>query len=697
MSYLIYLKRSYMHRLKRHIVLYVILTCVMILPLIFSIFRDSMIFGQQSFVQQQTRGQVYQALNAKPGYLKYFQNIPGLSSYYEENTIFINIVSEEDANNPVRKKEFDQILFNIINEIKDERLLLMDMSQFGNDESNNMFTNQLLIVNTIIIIISLVIIQSAYKNHINKFIPDIGVLVSCGADNKQIRNIFLIDLFITFIISAFTAVAISSALMYLLFRKFLHVKDVGNLSWMIFKIDPYSLTVHLIIFGIALLLLVILSLGQKLKQTSIKMLGINESGEKLKHKNKPFKIRKNSVESLTKILFQRTKSQVIGCLMITVPITISVIFIFNYLIINIESISTLPEYEITIHKDLIMPNEIGISNDDIAFVEKIEGIKNVKEEFNIPTTKYLIKDQRMNGNSMVVFGDERYAQTTIQPYSNIENELKSKDFNSSKYNVAINQNHKYLKYKVGDKLSLYLNEIDLSNAYVEHGEDELNNTEPHDHSTGELSSMLKPIELTVVQLLDNKWTDRMFSIYFTDEMYLDLTQGASVEKLNVKLDNPNKSKLIESVLKSKFPGTEYTIRNNQEIFEKNKESSMGIYIMALIIFGIMFAFILIILYVKLTDYVESQHENIRIFLILGASESDLYEAYMRLPIDVSMISVIVSYVIGLGLCILFFMNTGYYLVNNLTTICVHLIIAMLILAAFNVPVHFTLKDKLKQL
>lgn len=112
-------------------------------------------------------------------------------------------------------------------------------------------------------------------------------------------------------------------------------------------------------------------------------------------------------------------------------------------------------------------------------------------------------------------------------------------------------------------------------------------------------------------------------------------------------------------------------------------------ILTLFIFGIMFALILIIVYAKLTDYVESQHENIRIIHILVASESDLYELYMRLPINVSMISIIVSFVIRL--CILFFMYTGYYLTVNLTTIDIHLIIAMLILIAFNVPVHFTLK------
>lgn len=688
MSYLIYLKNSYMYKLKRHVILFVILTCAMILPLTFSIYRDSIIFGQQSYVQYETKGQDYHVLNANSEYIDYFRNIPGLSSYYDDNTIYISIMSEEDGNNPVLKAEFDQALFRVINEINDEQLLLRDMSRFGNDESNYMFSNQLLFVNMFIIIISLIIIQSAYKNHLKKFIPDIGVLISCGADNKQIGKIFLIDFIITYTTSALTAIITSSVLMYLLFHNFLNVKDVGNLSWIIFKINPYSIAIHIILIGLAFFFMVMQCLNQYLKQTSIKMLSTDDSGTKLRDKRKTLKIRNSSLETLANLLSQRTKSKITACLIITIPITIIVIFIFNYLVINIESISKSPDYEITIYKEVIMPNEAGITGDDIAFVENIKGVNIVKKEFNIPTTKYLVKDNRAKGNSFVELGNDRYIQTKIQPYSNPEKGVYSKDFNSSKYNVAISKNHEYIKYKVGDKISLYLNELGLSNAHVEH--------ESHDHGTVELS-MTKLTELTVVQLLDDEWTDRMFSIYFTDEMYQELTRDEPLAKLNLKLDNPNESKAIESVLNDKFAGIEYRIRNNHDMFEKNKESSLGIYIMTLFIIGIMFAFILVILYVRLTDYVESQHENIRTFHILGASETDLYESYMRLPINVSMISIIASFVVGLGLCILFFMNSGYHLIMNLTTFSVHMIIALLILIAFNVPVHITLKSKLKQL
>lgn len=428
------------------------------------------------------------------------------------------------------------------------------------------------------------------------------------------------------------------------------------------------------------------------------MLRSNENGEKLKHYKKTMEIRRNSVKSLGRLLSHRTKRQVIGCLMISVPITFTVIFIFNYLIINIESISKSPDYEITIQKDALTTNEAVITNDDISFVKGIEGVKIVKEERNLPTTKYLIKDDRAEEDSLIVYGNDRYAQTAIRPYSDIENTLKNKELNSNKYNVAINKNHEYLKYKVGDKILLYFNEIGFSEEFFAYSEDELGNPDiQYDHAAGGLSIISKPIELTVVQLLDYVWTDQMFPIYFTDEMYLELTKDTSVSELQVKLDNPSKSNVIESVLKSKFIGAEYTITNNQVMFEKNKETTVGIYIMALFIFSIMFAFILVILYVKLTDYAEAQNENIRLFHILGASKSDIYDSYMRLPLNVSMLSIIVSFTLGLGLCILFFRNSGYHLIMNLTTISVHLIIAMLILAAFNLPVHSALKKKMKQL
>ncbi len=698
MNYLIYLKRSFKLRLKRHMILHVILTCAIILPLIISIYRDSIIFGQQLLVKHYTHGQTYHILNAKLEHLEYFKSIPGLSSFYEDNTIFINIMSVEDANNPVRKEEFNKTLISVLDEIKDEKLILSDMSHFGSDESYDMFPNQLLFVNAFIMLFSLIIVQSAYKNHLDKFTPDIGILVSCGAKNDQIQKIFLYELLITFLTSVLSAVSISSVLMYILFHYFLQVKDVGNLTWLIFRINPINLLLHILAFGIVLLLVIVFCLKKKLKQTSIKMLNSYESGEKAKHYSKMMTIENSSVKSLGKLLSHRTKRQFINCLMISIPITITVIFIFNYLIINIENISKKPDFEITIHENALISNDKGISKDDISFVKNIAGIKNVKEELNLSTTKYIIKDDRMEGYALVVNGNDRYSQTFIRPYNDIEDSLKSKDFSLDKYNVAVNKNHEYLKYKIGDKIYLYLNEIRLSDEFIIHDENEQSNPNvEHEHSAEGLLTISKPIELTVVQLLDYEWTDRMFPIYFTDEMFLELTRGEAIYTLQLKLDVPSESDEIVSVIQSKFDGIEYTITNNYEIYEKNSESSTGVYIMALVIFGIMFVFILVILHVKLSDYVETQSKNIRLFYILGASKSDIYDSYMQLPLNISMFSIVVSFIIGLGFCNLFFRNTGYHLLLNITTTVIHLIITMLILAAYIAPVHSTLKKKLKQL
>ncbi len=674
--------------------LYIILTCAIMLPLIISIFRDSKIYGNQLSVQQQTHGQTYHIINAKIDYLKYFKNIQGLSSYYEDSTIFINIKSDEEAKNPEREVEYKSAIFSIINEINDDKLILINMSQLGTDESIDKFPNQLLYVNAFVIILSLGIIQSAYKNHLNKFAPDIGVLVACGAENRQIRKLFLFEFFITFIISALSAVAMSSALMYLLFTNFLQVKNIGNLAWLIFRVDPINVVGHILIFGIFLLLVIILCLNYKLRHASIKLLSSNESGEKVKHYRDKLKIKKNADETLGRLLFQRTKSRFISCLIVSVPITIAVLFIFNYLMINIETVSQSPEYEITISKNTLIESETGISIEDIELVKGMDGIQRVKEECNISPNKYLIKDGRMDGPSLVENENERYAMTNIYSYNEIKKELIKNDFNLEKYNIAISKNHKYLKYKVGDKLYLYLNEIGL---VEEHDDSKLGNSNIlHNDNSGKLSIVSKPIELTIVQLLDDEWTDRMFSIYFTDELYQELTKGEPVLTLQLKIDNPSESKAIESILISKFIDVEYTITNNQEMFEKNRESVIGVYLMALAIFSIMLSFILVILYVNLADYVESQSKNIHLFYILGATKSDIYNSYMRLPLNVSMFSIGVSFIFGLGLCVRFFQNTGYYLIMNITTIGVHLIIAALILIAFNIPVHLTLKNKLNR-
>jgi ABC-type antimicrobial peptide transport system permease subunit len=656
----------------------------MILPLIIAVYRDSVIWGNQSYLNDQTKGgHSVKIVNARPEYTSCFDNIDGLTYYYEDGSIYIKMGNFQN------RMLLNSILFD---EIKDEKLVIQDISHLGTDDSFDRLPYQLLAVNGIFMIVSLFIIQSAYKNHINKFIPDIGTLLSYGAKNRQIKTIFLIEFVIIYFFSAISAVGITSIVMYALFQLFLQVQNVDNLSWLMFNVNPITILAHVLVFFAALIASPSIILWRKMKQPAITLIGSIASGDKIKHYRRKIYIpktneRKNAVDILAKILSRRTKKHFIGCLMISIPITIVAVFVLNLLFVVIGAMNLEPEYALRVEKESWAG---GFSNEELAFISDTQGVARVKKWADIPIGRYIIKNPHMEGPNLITHENESYAQTRIFSYrDNVPDDVKLMGFDSHKSNIAINKNHNYLRYKVGDRILLYPYGVETV-SYIELADgtyEEYNS----------LTEMGEPIELVVTQLLDFAWTDRMFQIFFTDELFDELSGNEPVYMVDIEINDPKKHTDLKSIFEGKFIGYEYKVVDNQGVFLKLKDMSTGLYVMSLFIACIMFALILIILYVKLAGYIETQERNIRIFHMIGASTSDIYDSYLRFSLNISIISIVISFMSGLVLLIVFFSNTGYYPAMNAVTVSTHLIIAMLILTAYNLPIHTTLKKKLKEI
>ena len=77
---------------------------------------------------------------------------------------------------------------------------------------------------------------------------------------------------------------------------------------------------------------------------------------------------------------------------------------------------------------------------------------------------------------------------------------------------------------------------------------------------------------------------------------------------------------VETALRAHFAGAEYAVTNRQSGSDFLREMSSGVYLLLGYIFAALFLLILLILYVRLCDYIEGSRPLIRSLYRLGASK-----------------------------------------------------------------------------
>jgi hypothetical protein len=165
--------------------------------------------------------------------------------------------------------------------------------------------------------------------------------------------------------------------------------------------------------------------------------------------------------------------------------------------------------------------------------------------------------------------------------------------------------------------------------------------------------------------------------------------------LKIFLLDASTHKEVEIALYQHFSSIIYIIQNHQEQYEALINISNGFFVFSMMLFCILFAFILLILFARLTGYMESQSENIKILNIIGASNNVLKRSYMKPAFMTSIISIIVSFIIGIGINLLFLHDSGYNMVINTFTIFINLNIIILIFVSFCLPVYIKLRKNSK--
>ncbi len=490
MRYLLYLKRSFRRQPKRHLTLYIILTCAFILPLLISVYRDSSAYGERQQALDMTKGAAFHIENASGEDAELFEGIDGMSApRYEDGVIYLRFLSDEDWRDAGTVERCGELIMERIEQSGRTYLLPTAYSfDYAIESDTGDEQTVLLLLNIFIIVLSSFVVGSAYKSHLRRFSSDMGVLRSCGAENRQINGIFLTEFAVVFALSSASALILSAGVMKLLFASFLEVRDDG-FAWLIFRMDPVNTALHIAVFFVVLLAVISFTLFKFGREPMANAARNDLQSSEMTKKPGKLRIKASPERSLLALWLRRTNKTHRSCLWVAVPVMTVFLFLFAYLSLDAGWVSRLPEYELTVSKNGALG---GFTQEETASVERLEQVREIR-------------------------------------------------------------------------------------------------------ASGEAQN----------------------------------PQSDGIYEIDIRLTSPELHEEAAALLKQLFPGAEYEIVDSQARAERGREMSTGIYFMLLFIFAAMLGFMLIIVYMKLCDYIEDSRKTIKALSTVGASNGVIRGSYIR--------------------------------------------------------------------
>lgn len=349
MSYFLYLKQSFRRRPMWHLNIYVIITCALILPLLFSIYLDSSSYGWSQQLISMAKGETFHIANADEKDAEVFQNIEGLSEpYWKDGTVYVHILDDEQWKNTETMQYFGSLLQK---RLKTADNTMLHITAYDYDTAHGISHDAqeaggqviIRILSVFIMFVSAGIMKSAYENHLRRFQSDMAILSSCGADNRQINRLYFAEFAVLFFCAAISAVLIAAGTMKLLFHFYLEVKEGQGIAWLIFKIEPVHTILCIAVFG----LILSGTLGHVLKEKKEK--------------------------SLTAIWKQRTNREYRSCIAVAVPVMTIFLFLFGYLSLDIAMMEKPQEYELWIYKQISVYG--GFTQGELDFLNRLDNVE----------------------------------------------------------------------------------------------------------------------------------------------------------------------------------------------------------------------------------------------------------------------------------------------------------------------------------
>ena len=665
MTYLLYMKRSFTRSPRRHAVLFAVLTCAFLLPLLICIYRDSNAWGTRQYLLVRSAGETYHIGNATEMDVPYFEGIRGLSApIYRDGTIYLHILSDEEWRNSESVTVFENEIRKRMEASGNEALLPTAFSYeyahgISTDPSHLSGQRSLLLVNMLVILLSVSVVRSAYRSHLKRFSYDVGTLRACGAGRRQISALFAAELAAVFLLAAACAVVISVVSLKALFTAFLEIRH-DSLAWLIFHVEPMNILLHLAVFFVTLGLSLGMTLHRYSREPARMLLNDAENAPKVKRGRKPLRRRFTPAATLCGLWRSRTNRSLRSCLAVSVPVMAVFLLLFNILTVALQVTGAEDEWGLKVSRSF--HDGEGFSTEDIAYVSSLVGVKQTRPVYE-PDGYILLPESP----------EEVETPLRIRPYSG----LGAASQTLSKYEIAVSRK---AERGVGDVLRLCRSE-----AYYDVNGG-IKQPAPEDVTA-----------LTVAALTDTKPSGWALDIYVSDELYADIIASEPATGIEIALTDPAMNAQVEAALRTHFAGAEYAVTNRQSGADFLREMSSGVYLLLGYVFAALFLFILLILYVRLCDYIEGSRPLIRTLHRLGASKRTLYRSYIRQDGISAAAAVAAPFLISLPLTALLCVWQKAPLHLDGGMVAVYAALVALLLFTYWHPVHRSLKRVLRPL
>ena len=389
----LYLRRSFQRRPMRHFSLFWVLMCSFLLPLVVSVYRDSLIYGSYLFTMDFSQGQAFHISGVQPEDVEVLRGIDGLTEpYYEDRIIYLNFATEEAwerYSSPSSRSEINGLIRSRLAQsgrdtggVEIMNYTYEAVHGIEDDEYMLSLWRRMLILSLGLSLFSGLIIQSAYRNHIAAFSAELMELAALGATKGQVIRMFLAELAVLFPLAAGCAVGISYGVMRTLYRQFFEQTTNANVVWRVFYINPKNTALQ-----IGFYLLVCLG--------ALTVALLRKSGRK------PVKAKKRAA-TFPRLWVQQTRPPFVQCLFILIPLVTVFVVMFN---LRLRAYSYSLEAAQSVEMSVQWIN--GLTQADIDFIAAQPGVRHMEPI------------QKFSSSYAVTAPDGRYLHGNVRRYQDI--------------------------------------------------------------------------------------------------------------------------------------------------------------------------------------------------------------------------------------------------------------------------------------
>lgn len=633
----LYLRRSFQRRPMRHFALFWVLMCSFLLPLVVSVYRDSLDYGTSAYLKDFSQGQaIHISGDIQPEDVELLRGIDGMTApQYDNGMIYLSPATEEawalyssGSSRSTISAEIRSRLAQAGHNVSDIHISFFAQEAVQGTQRGDILLSmmrKMLLLSLGLSLFAGLIIQSAYRNHIAAFSPELVELAALGATKEQIIRMFLLELAVLFPLAAGCAVGISYGVMRTLYKHFFEQTTNSSTLWKVFHMGAKSTALQ-----IGFYLLVCLG--------SLFFLLLKKPGRRLTKKGK-------RATSLNRLWVQQTRPPFVPCLLILIPLVTAFVVLFNRRLVNYAY-----HLESAQEVKIVATNTQGFTQNELDFIAAQSGVQKIEVQQDLKSNYYSMN--AANGDYLVV---------RVYPYRDIAPDAP--DLGKNQFVANFPE-----QYKLGGTYEMY----DLSRY---RGKFYL-----------ELTQRLSP----AVEMPDAA------SVYVSNALIEELSANAAVIKVTIHTTLPYSAALQET-LQDILP-EKYMVRNTGNDDIAGAAVAEGELWLISWIFCVLSLVAMQIVWVQLSAYVRECGPMLRTVYHLGASRRQVSRlipvwraaiAAATVPFFIAVVYTLVRYRIRVG-------HLGSFIVS-LPLIGIYALIAAIAALSFLLPVKCTLGQVLDEL